>query len=194
MNIRSFIYFLLFLVLVSSCKKKDENYYIQDSFKEWTLYKQGSYWIYLNEGKGKLDSTFISQAPDDFLSHSNEDNHNYEIITYVVDHIGQFGIRAYTNNSELFLKDLYTDGATSLSYMVTAALSDHVTTNCGVINRYDALIVNNNKFTNVIHTRDSSYYSIKDYYYAMKIGLIKYSLKTTSIDSTWSLIRWHVVQ
>jgi hypothetical protein len=148
----------------------------------------------LNEGKGRLDSTFISQAPDEFLSHSDEDNHNYEIITYIVDHIGQFGLRAYTNNSELFLKDLYTDGATSLSYMVTAALSDHVTINCGVINRYDTLIVNNNKFTNVIHTRDSSYYSIKDYYYAMKIGLIKYSLKTTSIDSTWSLVRWHVYQ
>ncbi|HEY5122224.1 MAG TPA: hypothetical protein VIK14_00665, partial [Ignavibacteria bacterium] len=89
MKIRPFIYCLLFLVLVTSCKKKGTTtYYIDNSFKEWVLYKQGSYWIYLNEGKGRLDSTFISQAPDDFLSHSDEDNHNYEIITYIVDHIG----------------------------------------------------------------------------------------------------------
>jgi len=34
----------------------------------------------------------------------------------------------------------------------------------------------------------------KDYYFAKNIGLLKFSIKTPNIDSTWSILRWHIVQ
>jgi hypothetical protein len=66
-----------------------------------------------------------------------------------------------------------------------------------VFGKIDTLILNNNKFINVIHTRnvggDKPGYHY-DYYFAKNIGLIKFSVSTAQYDTTWSLLRWHTNQ
>jgi hypothetical protein len=66
-----------------------------------------------------------------------------------------------------------------------------------VFGKIDTLILNNNKFINVIHTRNMGIYKSGyhyDYYFAKNIGLIKFSVSTVQYDTTWSLMRWHTNQ
>jgi hypothetical protein len=68
-----------------------------------------------------------------------------------------------------------------------------------IINIYDSITLNSNIFYNVIETRSRSIISKYDsvvyhVYLARSIGLIKLELHQNNVDSTWSLLRFHVLQ
>jgi hypothetical protein len=186
-----------------SCKKKDQNYYVQNSFKEWTLFKKGSYWVYLNETSNKPDSCFVIENAidrmnsDEYGGTLNQGGIYYEIISYNIFNVALFELIARDNDSYLLCEGFAGHDFIN-SYRVTSNLSQEVNVNCVVKKRYDTLVINNNKFVDVIQTQDSEstlinnhfYYSISNYFFAKNIGLIKFANK----DSTWSLVRWHVLQ
>jgi hypothetical protein len=71
----------------------------------------------------------------------------------------------------------------------------HSFTNLGY---FDSLVVNNRTFFNVMNTRYqqiNNYYDTitETYYIAKSIGLIKFQLGKNHTDTTWSLLRYHIV-
>ena len=197
------IFCLGILALFSSCsKKKAITYYIDNSFKEWVLFQKGSYWVYFNDSSHMLDSAFVDMQPRYGLSPpETEHMDHYQSIYYTVTssfirdvYIGRDPDESYVaigffypkNDVFKALNSGYTNGSWNGSSSFTS-----------LIEKIDTMILNYKKFTNVIHTRtneviyDSSQY---DFYFAKNIGLIKFSAKTNSFDSTWSLMRWHIIQ
>jgi hypothetical protein len=203
MKIIVIVFLSCFILFFVSCKKEDQNYYVQDSFKEWALFNKGSYWIYLNENNNKLDSCFIKYSPIDYLYSENygytpnKGGIYYEIISYNVINIAEFFLSARIDDSYLLCEGEVGHDFIN-SYQVSANISQKISETCNVIKRYDTLVINNNQFYNVIYIRDSvpsyinnhSSYSVSNYFFARNIGLIKVATR----DSTWSLIRWHTIQ
>jgi hypothetical protein len=192
---------LLFSAIFSfvSCKKEEHYYPIQDSFKEWTVFKTGSYWIFYDSETNKNDSSFVYENPVSYI-YRDGGSIPYEVISFLQWNIGDFRIGgSQENNSILVNKEGY--GGTLLSYYATANISNYISYACRVIDRFDTLTLLGNTFHSVIHIRNriqdaTGYDSIgfMDYYFAKNIGVIKASIKTSTVDSTLTLVRWHIVQ
>jgi hypothetical protein len=193
---------LLILVLIFtsiSCNKKEEIYYIPEAFKEWTVFKKGSYWIYYDSKNNRDDSSYVGRDPYQSIYRPENDS-PYEVITFIQRYIGYFDVcGASMNNSLLSKKGGY--GGILLSYYATAQISDSVFYSCRVLDRFDTLTLFGNTFHNVIHTGkpilDGAGYDsigVMDYYFAKNIGVIMVSIKKNTIDSTLTLKRWHIVQ
>lgn len=197
MKIGSVLFLCLASLSIVSCNKHDENYYVQDSFKDWTLFKNGSYWIYLDEKSNTIDSVWVMDFPEEYFYAPDDGGKHYEIIRYTVADLAEFILSGGIDESYLRI-----EGAAGRdiinSSSVTANITDHVSSRCGVINRYDTLQINHIKFPHVIHIRDSSnnsvFFKVADYYFARNIGIIKYSVTNDSITISKSLLRWHVNQ
>lgn len=202
-KIRFFSGCLLFIVLISGCTKfTPTNYYIDNSFMPWALFQKGSYWVYLNDNGQVLDSTYITAKSDTgFNPPLSENSDHYEWITYQVSN-GFYKVAQICkeqNDSYLLLSGFYPRGYWFyvLNSFMTTGLTSVSPYSLYVVERLDTMHLNNNLFTNVIHTRDTDYYENSwrhDYYFAKNIGLVQFSVKTSTFDSTWSLVRWHVVQ
>ena len=194
-----------FLLLIGSCKKKDspQILYIDNSFKEWVLFQKGSYWIYLNGMNSVLDSSYVSTKPEGGYYPPLPENaaFHYEAISYKLansfikyakisrDPNGSFiSFSTYYPNEAVF--PALFNGYTNASWLGS---SDY----CSFVEKIDSMIINTNKFKNVIHTRvvNSYYNNLQfDYYFVKNVGWVKYSIKTSTMDTTWSLLRYHVVQ
>jgi hypothetical protein len=200
--------FLLLLTQVSSCHKDDESHYIyvDNTLKQCLLFQKGSYWIYLNEENQTLDSSYITIQP------LTEWNSITEMISYSVSNsfiqkVLLVGASDLESNSDSFadiVMSYPSEGyymALTSAYTLGNSTSNWLSAYCHFVEQIDTLFLNNNKFVNVIHTRASvnnrcPYYEnyLNDYYFAKNIGLVKYSIQGNSFDSTWSLVRWHVIQ
>jgi hypothetical protein len=198
-NIRIILIIISSFVLVS-CQKKETTYQIQNSFKEWVLFQKGSYWIYSDKKNNKIDSSYILYGPNENIIDPSVDQ-PYQVISYSQLHIGSFIIYATANDSYFMNQKGISAGVRIISNSVVSGNSNSVTKTCWVIERFDSLMLENNIFYNVIHVRDTNSENINypeslalDYYIAKKIGVIKVSLKTNQVDSTLTLLRWHVIQ
>ncbi len=190
----SLITLIIYFLLITGCNKNAEKYYVQDSFKQWSLFQYGSYWIYANDKNANNDSSYVYSGPSTWFYKPIGDGKFYEVISYQIMNIGEFRLGAKTDNSVLIIEGKFQAGGYVLTSSVTSNLSDKVSPTCWVIKRYDSITVNNQLFFDVIHTRDTFSNSINDYYFGKKVGLIKFAIKNEYIDSTWSLVRWHSVQ
>ena len=195
----------LILLLTGGCKKKETSQilYIDDSFKEWSLFQKDSYWVYLNEVNLTKDSSFVNMDPRSGFSPPPNEGATvyYEQIYYELTNSFIKSVKIYRdpNQSDIIFGNYYPSdfalvvlisGYTNGTWLGSAYY-------CSFVEKLDTLLVNTNKFTNVIHTRVSnSYYNNMqyDYYFVQNIGWVKYSVKTNTIDTTWSLVRWHVKQ
>ena len=194
-------------IIMTNCKKEPGVYYIDQEFKEWALFKEGSYWIYINEKNATSDSTYIQVPPVEMFlpTDPGEIHHEAIFIEYTSTFISKSEIQALqpanpTGNlttSMVGIRDNYSYNYCLSDAMVKTTLQDQIF-NCKVIERYDTIILNANRFHNVIQTQDSETvngdYCIKNYFFAKNIGLLKYSIRTSTFDSTWSLLRWNVIQ
>jgi hypothetical protein len=104
-----------------------------------------------------------------------------------------------TDDSFASLGIFYPDdaGFPGLSSSIAAGIGSGSSDFFKLVEKIDTMFINSNRFTNVVHTRSTSTYYDNlqnDYYYVKNIGLVKFSIKTNSFDSTWSLMRWHVIQ
>lgn len=60
---------ILTVFIIGGCKKKETYYYVSNENKAWTLFNEGSYWIYRNDSTLVLDSTVVASPPEfNFLS------------------------------------------------------------------------------------------------------------------------------
>jgi hypothetical protein len=194
------IFFLLFIIVLSCNKSSTLTIYVADSFKPWSLFQAGSYWVYLDEKKHMTDSTYVDIPPVSWFTPPQPVSVQYEAISYKFSNsfltVAEIGA---DNESESGLGyNDFISGGSVLNLYVINQVSNFVSSTCKVIERLDTVTINNHLFTNVIHTRDTNYFLkfrwIKDYYLAKNIGLLKFKIKTPTIDSTWSILRWHVIQ
>jgi hypothetical protein len=190
---------------MNGCEKKDENHYIQDSFKEWAQFEKGTYWVYMNENTNEIDSAYIDLSGENYLYSPSYNNVHYETSRYNIrNSLGSTNttvvLYADQDADSYLLFEGYLGHIITNSYRATANISNQITSTCRVVRRHDTLLINNQIYSNVIHTRDSSsfndgiQYSISDYYFAKNFGLIKYSFKENSIENKWNLIRCYIVQ
>ncbi|MCX6248790.1 MAG: hypothetical protein NTW10_13780 [Bacteroidetes bacterium] len=183
----------IFAFFGHGCKKSDTYYPIQDPFRQWTDFKKGSYWIFLNEVTYKSDSNFIEYTPEDYYYPSEKGEIHHEILLYDIWNLGRITVRGELDNSFLMVSGFHVAGI-YLDFKSTINISDDITNFCKVKERLDSMTINGNVIHDVIHTRDTMANIFKDFYFAKNVGIIKCSIKSTDMDTTWSLMRWHVIQ
>jgi hypothetical protein len=188
--------------LCSCYKRKPATYYIDASFKEWVVFKKGSYWVYLNEKRQSEDSTFINMQTRDAISLPGQEGPDcfegfyYDLSNGFISAVsGQRDYNESYASYSVFFPDEYSmTGLSTANLKIPVDESYHTPI---LVEKIDTMFLNNNKFTNVIHTRDTIKFFNNlqdDFYFVKNIGLIKFSIRTNSFDSTWSILRWHVIQ
>jgi hypothetical protein len=207
--------FTLTVIILDGCKKTEtENiqlgplYSIPATLQAWTIYSQGSYWIYRNEKTLVEDSVSVKHGP----YYHKELCYNCPVMEYrwyfprslfmvkVDVHGGPNG------NATAFISDQPSDLEPALTERTLDDPAHADTTiDYGVVyslvERLDSLSLNGNVITNVVHTRCALKYrssgnSAKqwDYYWAKNIGLVRYDITYATTDTAWSVLKWHTVQ
>ena len=201
MKTKTIIYFTFFLLLLCNCKKEPSVYYVQDSFKEWTVFQKGSYWVFLNENNKSFDSNFINENPSITYIPSTPPQEEIIGINLNSNFIEDYSIRAGAQNISFLRISLYAPDIDpiALSTWVTNGTSNQASNYCWLVKVHSTLLINGNTFNNVIQMRDSNNLydgtkSIKNYYYVKNVGLVKLERKLNEADTIWSLVRWQVLQ
>ena len=199
-NLWLWIIVCFFIVSISSCKKDEKQYLdVDQSFREWVLFRKGSYWIYLNERSMKKDSSYLTNEPSfGYLPPDPDINKHYQQIYYQLENsfIKTVEIDRGINESMLAFDHSFPVGIfVTLFDGYTNGTSMGTEYNCYYIEKIDTMIINSNVFTNLIHTKVVIPNTLQyDYYFMKNVGWVKYSIKTNTIDTTWSLLRYHVIQ
>jgi len=198
------------LILLISCKKKEEpkpvieqnpGYLLSPECKAWTMFQPGSYWVYLNETKQALDCTYYKHG----LYYDKEN---------FTDGIHEFNW--FFVNSKIFIKFSLAGGKNGNTLKVTVpklqglialtqkSVEDSVnhdsvpnTFTYTLVEKLPSITLNGNLFTNVIHTKcryDNMDRFVYDFYWARNIGIVYFKKRDDYHDTTWTLTRWHVYQ
>ena len=189
-------------LLIHACRKEEPaTHYIPASLKAYAVFQAGSYWIYKNEVTGNLDSVFIANSPVFNYNHSG--GYDYDPIDEecLIRYYGSFiqTTRVYYDMYTLFFKSYSCRVIEAASYKpghVFTLGSESTLTNIASL---DSMTIYNQTFYNVFITRLQRIPSQSDTsrftsYFVKNIGLIKYNQMMDNTDTTWSLLRYHIVQ
>lgn len=199
-----FLNLLSILIYLTNCKKEPIHYTISDDFRKWVDCQNGSYWVYKNELTGNIDSVYF--LGDRLYS----TDFSYKEQGYSFDFIN-------INLKSSFIQSIYISVNADFEFAIldVRGMGSALRTNSEIgqnikwingiyrfVNFYDSLKINNNIFHNIIHTRTSlPYHSTNDsivcnFYFSKNIGLIKFQseVQISSADTSWSLLRWNVIQ
>ena len=209
MKVKLFIIVSIFFVLSMGCKKNEETKYdlIPVEFKAWTVFQNRSFWIFLNEKTNQTDSTYVTNCEQSLATDNNSSNPLYTESYYVrfsSSFVNNFYLIAGTDSSaRQNIDEYHTNG---LALTMDRLNNPNVQSGnidpaykSKVVEVIPNLVLNNDTFTHVYNilwaykerTGDSV---VENYYMAKNIGLIKFRTKIGNADTTWSLLRWHVVQ
>jgi hypothetical protein len=191
----------LLIILISiagGCTNKDkvQNDEISDNLRQWYLFQKGSFWIYRNETTQQIDCTYIDKDPEVTQRWVGTTLVDDISINFNSTFLGDLGINPYCV-SIYYKHDFYPVFYPSVG---EGKEMTGISTNFEYIKLYDSLNINNHIYTDVRDTRFSvrlefSVDSVSSrYFYARYIGLIKYTNSKSGIDTTWSLLRWNIVQ
>jgi hypothetical protein len=206
---------LLVILLAASCIKQPgpspdpgpvQLLTIPEEFKAWTMFRPGSWWIYLNEKTQQQDSTVFKHGP--FFQ---EDPYYNRTVTqrmwfwvrspFLLEYYARGGAagNATLDVISSWTRDLALTGQclTDPAHADTATYSYAFT----FVETINNLVLNGHSFPGVLHTRNTwmkGYGRQKmmsaDYYWARGTGLIKTRRVYANTDTTWSLTGWKTVQ
>lgn len=189
-----------FLLLIG-CNKENKNYdYIPEQIKQYSVFQLGSYWVYKNEATGKLDSSYLAVSPYISYSHIYSDPQLRIEEKYDISFGGEFLNTASIRPSQYSIGFKHNYGSVCIydninpSYSLT---SDYYSSFKN-LNLFDSMVVNNEIYHQVLNTQYKSWThngdtSIWTYYFAKSVGLIKVTMGKNHQDTTWSLLRYHVI-
>jgi hypothetical protein len=208
---------VLLVLLIAGCRKTTgpgDNYYtmgplysIPEEFKAWTIFRPGSYWIYLNEITFSQDSTVFKHGPyyqvDTCYNCPVEQRMWFWVRSPFL--TGFYALGGPGGNASLNVSSTYTNdlGLTDkcLDDPLHADTSYYSYYSFSFVEKVDTMILGTNIFSNVIHTRinwTNGYANHSkltcDYYWARGIGMIKTRRNYGDADTTWSLVTWKTVQ
>ena len=199
--------FSLILVFQTACNKNTEpvHYTIPEDLKAFFLFQPGSYWIYQNSATNKVDCTWIVTQPefhesknilDDGRTVSSITDHctiTFEGFFFRYCQIDPFVV-GYGNS-------WYTD---FMAYNAGIPTGDarHYYNNYYFenIHFYDSLQVGGHTFSEVAETKDShfEYQGTQSksicFFPAKNVGLVQIKNSNSGVDTTWILVRYHIVQ
>ena len=197
---------LIIMLIMTDCKKEQKYYALPQDFLEWVYFKNGSYWIYLNEKVGTSDSCYILYYP--MIASLINEPYNYKYDGISTGFISSFLQGSLiVSTPDFSYADFFTQkGGRSLSIRTDTYIGQQVEFLDALYEKvavFDTLTLNNTIYRNVIYTRvafPSSYTKsshdsiIRKYYFAKNVGLIKYEIQESNTDSTWSLMRYNIIQ
>jgi len=209
MKQKLFLIFLFLSIVFLGCKKKIETKYIMvpDEFKTWTVFQKDSYWIYLNENTNQIDCTFVTYS--NRMLYTDNDPYIHVYTEYYSVHFSSgflsfFYIKAgegpYTQQ-DIF--EYHTSGLGLTSGRLENPFVQYgyidPSHRSKVIEVIPSLHLNNSTYTNVYNILWTSQNNkgdsiIENYYLTKNIGLIKFTSRIANVDTTWSLLRYHIIQ
>ncbi len=201
--------FLLLLITLIGCKKTERSVsYFPDELKPYALFGMGSYWIYKNDIIGKEDSTYLLSPPVLSFVYIGETGPKEE---WLFSHYGGNFLtsvpgRPDSEDSGYVLCHSFKGASGSISiisgniYKGYYRHSTYSNYSFEVLSTSDTLRIDSNIYVNVLVTQYVSFPfqnhdSVKcTYFFDKSHGLIKYTYHTNGQDSTWNLVRSHVVR
>jgi hypothetical protein len=193
----------LFLpLLFVSCKKTTNPNYvvISDEMKQWFLYQKGSYWIYQNDKTLQIDCTYITKDPSFWQSKFIKDDGS---IGAIIDHIdiSYIGNVYQSCNISSEGADINRDLAFNTNMVDGRKYQLDQYSVFQYIKHYDSLAINNHYFKNVNQTRYATATNnngtdtlATTFFFAKYFGLIRFSQNRSGTDTTWNVVRYHIVQ
>lgn len=195
-----FIQVLFILLIFLGCNKESGwKEYIPEQLKQYSIFQEGSYWVYKNEITGAIDSSYISSPPDYRYGDpvNNPPLNTYESceISYGGTFLSHASIT--TDQYRLDLKKHYLILCLCSYFQIGYTLGGNPSFKN--LNYFDSLIVNNKTFYKVMNTQNQELINPGDTitytnFLAKSIGLIKFRVNRNHKDTTWSILRYHVVQ
>jgi hypothetical protein len=187
-------------IFIQGCHKQEPFIEtIPEQLRVYSIFQAGSFWIYKNETTREIDSTFIHFPPqftyfqvDEYLFFELCDiNYGGTLISSSLSSWDEYRI---TKKNELSSPCLR-----SASFQPGYIYSYYHNTYFKNISYFDSLIINDNVFYDVMNTLYKTTNENQDtltytFYLAKSVGLVKLNLKINNFDTTWSLLRYHVVQ
>jgi hypothetical protein len=214
---KKYLFVLLILLvgfMLDSCKKQPPEYYITPDFKNWSCYKKGSYWIYLNEISGVQDCTWVTWDTNyvRYYGGGYEYDHRYneyfetEVSSNLFD-----GFYTVAGRQDYTTINFYPSWFGKISYSYDMILDPvfyhrlyrNTIENIGIAGILPEEIIHGNTFYNVYDFRhewiserlpqygDSMVLSM---HLVKNIGIVKLRKYQEGNDTTWSLLRWKVYQ
>ena len=219
-KITFFLLVLPFLYVFEGCTKQDPEYYtIPEDFKQWVVYQPGTYWIYLNEKTGAQDCTFVTSVYTGQHvtggNGSSDTERHFEAITSNC----SGPLFKYMSAEAEMESSIVTNYKASLSIPLSSPGMEDVSFSYGLLlnpqfiqyRRYEAIInygvkqvypeesMNGKIFTNVYDLRHEwiNYMGdslVTEAHFAKNTGIVKLRIYKEQSDTTWSLIRYKIVQ
>jgi len=168
------------------------------------IFNNGTYWIYLNEQTGVLDSCFLTKGP--LVSYFHRGGYPDDPI----DEYCYIGFSGHLLSTTVVTpEDVQIEWSWWGSVCLRPDFSQRIFNYrvsgdiYKIVQFYDSLKINNNMFKNVINTQlIASQFYVKpiidtatfSYFLAKNIGIVKLRKQYHQSDTIWSLIRWHVVR
>jgi hypothetical protein len=212
--------FLPLLIVFQGCTKHDpEYYYIPDEFKQWVVYQPGTYWIYLNEKTGIQDCTYVTSVyTGQYVKGGNgssDTERHFEVITSScsgpliksMSSVAAMERSIVTSDRATLSIPLNSTGMEDISFSYGLLLHPQfieyrryeAIANYGVKQVYPRDTIHGKIFTNVYDLRHEwiNYMGdslVTEAHFAKNTGIIKLRTYREKFDTTWSLVRYKIVQ
>ena len=197
MKILNIISILLMVILLSNCDKKNkEPLYclMQQEFKDYTVFTEGDYWVYMNNIGVKDSIVLIKQTITQETNNEVKYNYLHQLflknesdtfrqITNFISNRCEYNLQ--NNNSILFFYPAVIGNYSSMGLYQNYELK--------LVTILDSMEMYNKVYRDIMIFEDtiSSYYDFKKIYYSRNIGLIK---KEEFDGTIWELINYNVNQ
>jgi hypothetical protein len=198
------IVILLVIFFINSCNKEEtEHIRVSGEFKRWTVFPNGSYWIFKNDSTLEIDSVFVQGNPKflDVPAYSSKDNFTLETIemsyssiflSSTSQNVGQGGkeiyyLRIYKNS---IMPLIASSGDNFISFLNSESKGYTLL----ILSLFSTYYIGLEKFYPVVSTQYSASEKKWTCWFAKDIGLIKVSGENTNPDFSWSLLRYHIAE
>jgi hypothetical protein len=193
------------LLMATTCNKKEKEYptyYMDQEFKDYTLFKVGSYWVYQDSASKQIDSVYLYKQEITINDRRKAVNYNYEQFTEnlkssLYDTLVGEGLKLSESGGFVYgilrLND-FTNYASSYFQTPTIGELDPLYRIIKYQTYRNDTTISNKNYTQVkvfeANQQSFSYQSHK-IFYSKHLGLVRKELFNGEV---WNLIRHHVTQ
>jgi hypothetical protein len=190
------LFFFILIFFSFGCKKDQKHYYISATVKDLGFFQKQSYWIFKNENTQEMDCTYVFKDP--IIWTENTDSKDEPLEDQIFVYFNSSFLKSFQLRGE-FLFGYMNNGSGCELYMGGIGIGQSLGTdsNYTYIDNYDTLTVNGNTYHSVYHTRYTAIITdtlTYEFYLVPHIGAIKISKKFAQTDTTYTLIRYNVIQ
>ena len=187
------------IIFIIGCKKDRQHYYISPLVKDIGFYQSQSYWLFKNEVSQKIDCTYVNKDPNIYTEGTGENTEEPLIDKIII----EFKSNIYSSSSleGQQIIGFMTPQVACIAFNGQATLGQKSTYPYLYVEKFDSLTINGKTFHPVYHTK----YSILmndtqldtltyDFFLSPHVGPVKIKIKHGISDTTYSLLKYNVIQ